>query len=154
LAKIVLGTAALLATMPCAVAQQGPGEREAQAHLPQARSPLWGILRMTRITVDDARGLFTASHPPAVRALVGKTLTFTGFIMPLNAAASGNHFLLSKYTPVCPFCPPGEPNEVVEVHTAQPIVYSDKMVNVTGKFGLENNGDNGLFFQLASASVR
>lgn len=151
----MLAAAAL--TLICgaeALAQQAPGERQAQAKLPQGRSPLWGVLRTTRISMDEARGIFTASHPPAVKALVGRKLSLSGFIMPLDAATRGNHFLLSKYTPVCAFCPPGEPNEVVEVHTARSIVYSAKLVNVTGTFGLENNGDNGLFFQMASAIVQ
>ena len=74
--------------------------------------------------------------------------------MPLDASTHGNHFLLSKYTPVCAFCPPGEPNEVVEVTTARPIAYTPKLVNVTGTFALENNGDNGLFFKMAGATVR
>ncbi|WP_174280285.1 DUF3299 domain-containing protein [Sphingomonas bacterium] len=133
---------------------QGAGERSAQVRLPQGRSPLWATLRTTRIAEDDSRGIFTAAHPPAVRALVGKTLTLPGFIMPLDAAVRGDHFLLSKYTPVCAFCPPGEPNEVVEVRTARPIAFSARLVTVTGTFGLENNGDNGLFFRMTSAQVR
>lgn len=150
---LVAGILTMLAA-GAAIAQQAPGERQAQARLPQGRSPLWSVLRTTRIKVDDARGLFTATHPPAVKALAGKTLSLPGFIMPLDAATRGNHFLLSKYTPVCAFCPPGEPNEVVEVRTARPIVYSPKLVTVTGTFGLENNGENGLFFQMSGATVR
>lgn len=137
-----------------AVAQQGAGERGAQAKLPQGRSPLWATLRTTRIAEDDARGIFTAAHPPAVRALVGRTVTLPGFIMPLDAAVHGDHFLLSKYTPVCAFCPPGEPNEVIEVRTARPIAFPSKLVSVTGVFALENKGDNGLFFQMTGAQVR
>ena len=152
--KLVLAATLLLAGGAQALAQQAPGERQAQARLPQGRSPLWAVLRTTRINVDEARGLFTATHPPAVRALVGKKVTLSGFVMPLDAATRGNHFLLSKYTPVCAFCPPGEPNEVVEVHAARAIVFSAKLVSVTGTFGLENNGDNGLFFQMASAIVQ
>lgn len=143
----------MAAAMP-AFAQQAPGERSAQTQLPQARTPLWATLRLTRIRVDDARGLFSAVHPPVVKALVGKNVTLAGFVMPLDAATRGNHFLLSKYTPVCAFCPPGEPNEVVEVRTAQPIVFSARMVSVTGRFALQNNGENGLFFQMTGASVR
>ena len=139
---------------PVAGQVQEAGERAAQARLPQGRAPIWSTLRTTKIGVNEARGIFTATHPPAVRALVGKSLTLPGFIMPLDAATKGTHFLLSKYTPVCSFCPPGEPNEVVEVHTARPIVFSSKLVNVTGSFGLENNGDNGLFFQMSAATVR
>ena len=150
--KILIAMAAL--PLAPAAAQQGAGERDAQARLPQGRSALWTTLRATRIDEDDARGIFTAVHPPAVKALVGRTLALPGFIMPLDAAARGSHFLLSKYTPVCAFCPPGGPNEVVEVHTARPIAFTGKLVTVTGRFGLENNGENGLFFQMTGAEVR
>ena len=138
---------------PASAQYQGEGERAAQATLPQGRSPLWATLRQTKIGEDDARGLFTAVHPPAVRALSGRIISLPGFLMPLDAATTGTHFLLSKYTPVCAFCPPGEPNEVVEVHSATPIAYSPKLVTVTGRFSLENNGEKGLFFQMNGASV-
>lgn len=137
-----------------ALAQQGAGERAVQAKLPQGHSALWATLRTTRIRADDARGIFTATHSPAVKALVGQNVTLSGFINPLDTATRGTHFLLSKYTPVCAFCPPGEPNEVVEIRTGRPVVFSAKLVSVTGKFGLENNGDNGLFFQMSGAAVR
>lgn len=150
---MVVAATALLASVGHAQVQEA-GERAAQARLPQGRSQLWATLRMTRIGADEARGIFTATHPPAVKALVGKAVTLPGFIMPLNAATRGNHFLLSKYTPVCAFCPPGEPNEVVEVHSARPIAFTSRLVTVTGTFGLENNGDNGLFFHLANAVVQ
>ena len=130
---------------------QGEGERAAQARLPQGGTPLWTTLRQTRIGEDQARGLFTAAHPPQVRALSGRTISPAGFVMPLDAQTRGNHFLLSRYTPVCAFCPPGEPNEVVEVHTAQPIAFPTRLVTVTGTFGLENKGENGLFFRMTGA---
>jgi hypothetical protein len=145
---------AIAPVMPAAGQVQEAGERAAQAKLPQGRAPIWSTLRTTKIGEDEARGIFTATHPPAVRALVGRTLTLPGFVMPLDAATHGTHFLLSKYTPVCAFCPPGEPNEVIEVRTARPIAFSAKLVTVTGVFGLENNGDNGLFFQMSGATVR
>ncbi|MGY2734633.1 DUF3299 domain-containing protein [Sphingomonas sp. UYP23] len=150
---IILGWAALATAVPVAGQIQGDGERAAQSKLPQGKAPIWATLRTTKIRADDVRGIFTAAHPPAVKALVGKTLTIPGFIMPLDAATRGTHFLLSKYTPVCAFCPPGEPNEVVEVNTARPIAFSAKLVKVTGTFALENNGDNGLFFKITGATV-
>lgn len=149
MAGLALGAPAQLAAQT-----QGAGERRAQAQLPQGRSPLWATLRTTRIGVNERRGIFTATHPPAVKALVGKTVTLPGFIMPLDASTRGSHFLLSKYTPVCAFCPPGEPNEVVEVRTAKPVAFVARLVNVTGTFTLQNNGDMGLFFQMSGATVR
>ena len=101
---LVLVAAAIVATAPASAQLQEDGARSTQARLPQG-------LRQSKIGVNEARGLFTATHPPAVRALAGRTLTLPGFLMPLDAATKGTHFLLSKYTPVCAFCPPGEPNE-------------------------------------------
>lgn len=149
-----LAIAVALAAVPALAQSQGEGERAAQAKLPQGRSPLWATLRQTRIGEDDARGLFTATHPPAVRALAGRTITLPGFLMPLDARTVGDHFLLSKYTPVCAFCPPGEPNEVVEVHSAHPIAFPQRLVSVTGRFALESNGEKGLFFRMNDAVVR
>ncbi len=150
----VVAASVAMAAVPARAQFQEDGERTTQARLPQGKSPLWATLRQTRIGVNEARGLFTATHPPAVKALAGKSISLAGFIMPLDAETRGTHFLLSKYTPVCAFCPPGEPNEVVEVHSAKPIAFNDKLVTVTGMFALENKGENGLFFQMTGASVR
>lgn len=145
----------IVAALPVAAPAQlqGDGERAAQATLPQGRSPLWATLRQTRIGMNEAKGVFTAAHPPIVRALAGRTISLPGFIMPLDADTRGTHFLLSKYTPVCAFCPPGEPNEVVEVRSARPVAFSPRLVTVTGRFGLEDKGENGLFFQMTGADV-
>jgi hypothetical protein len=143
-----------LVAAPAVAQTQGAGERDLQAKLPQGHSPLWATLRQTRIIEDDARGIFEAQHPPQVRALAGKTIALQGFLMPLDDQTTGTHFLLSKYTPVCPFCPPGEPNEVVEIRTVKPFAYTQRMVTVSGRFALENNGEKGLFFQMTGADVR
>ena len=152
LGKLVLVMAALVVALP-ATAQQEAGERAAQARLPQGRTVLWATLRQTKIGVNEARGMFTAVHSPAVKALAGKPISLAGFMIPLDAATRGNHFLLSKYTPVCAFCPPGEPNEVVEIYTARPIVFVPKLVTISGIFQLQNKGENGLFFQMTGAKV-
>lgn len=152
LVHLAIGMLALCAG-PAFAQFQGDGERAAQAKLPQGKSAVWSTLRQTKIGVNEARGLFTAVHPAPVKALAGRTITLPGFVMPLDAETKGTHFLLSKYTPVCAFCPPGEPNEVVEVHSAKPIAFTQKLVTVTGTFGLEDKGENGLFFQMTGASV-
>ena len=145
--------ALLLAAVPAAAQFREDGEAQRQAALPKSGSGVWAVLRTTVIKVDDKAGMFTATHSPAVKALAGKPLTVTGFMLPLDPAAKVKHFLLSKYTPVCSFCPPGEPNEVVEVTTATAVPVTTKLLSVTGMFGLQNNGDNGLFFKLSDASV-
>ena len=129
-------------------------EREAQQHLPQAHDGLWRTLVTTRIHEDVEHGLYTATHSDAVRALVGQSVTLSGFVMPLETSEHFRHFILTRYTPVCPFCPPGAPNEVVEVWSNQPITATNDLVRVSGQFSLTNNGEKGLFFQLRDARLQ
>ncbi len=153
--RLLASSLFLLAVAAPAGAQfQEDGERSSQARLPQGKSPVWATLRQTKIGVNEAQGLFTASYPAPVKALSGKMVSLAGFIMPLDVQTRGTHFLLSKYTPVCSFCPPGEPNEVVEVRTAKPVAFVQKLVTVTGQFALQNNGEQGLFFQMTGATVQ
>ncbi|MGC1301043.1 MAG: DUF3299 domain-containing protein [Caulobacteraceae bacterium] len=133
---------------------QPADERATQKLLPTSKAPLWAVLRRTRIGEDDRRGVFTAAFPPEVKALDGHAVTLSGFMLPLDAAPASTHFLLSKYTPVCFFCPPGQPNEVVEVTTRRGVPVTDRMLTVTGRFALEAKADKGLFFQVDQALVR
>lgn len=142
--------AALAVALPAAAQFREDGEAQRQAALPKSSSGVWSVLRTTVIKVDEKAGMFTATHPAAVKALAGRSLTVSGFMLPLEPAAKVKHFLLSKYTPVCAFCPPGEPNEVT---TTTPFTVSSRLISVTGTFGLENNGDNGLFFKLSGATL-
>jgi len=128
-------------------------EREAQSRLPRSSDPLWRILKTTKVREDTAHGLFTASYPPAVTALVGRRISVSGFMLPLEAKGEAHHFLLSKYTPVCFFCPPGQPNEVLEVWSPNSIAPTTDEVTVTGRFGLQKDSGMGLFFRLDDADI-
>jgi hypothetical protein len=123
-------------------------ERKVQQSLPMSVDLLWKVLRTTRISEDKRTGFFSAVHPPAVRALAGTTVSVTGFMLPIEQARQTSHFLVSRYTPVCFFCPPGDPNEVVEVRTRKPRPAGYDRVKVTGRFSLADNGEKGLFFRI------
>jgi len=125
-------------------------ERLVQQSLPQSGDPIWRVLRTTKIIEDQRTGYYIAQHSPAVRALVGKTLTIRGFMLPIEQEMQTHHFLLSRYTPVCFFCPPGDPNEVVEVRSQKALPAGYDMVTVTGTFSIADNGEKGLFFRLES----
>ncbi|MGC1303195.1 MAG: DUF3299 domain-containing protein [Caulobacteraceae bacterium] len=128
-------------------------ERAAQRSLPRSGDPAWAVLRTTGIHQDLGKGVFRASYPAAVRAMAGHGLSITGYMLPLEAGQATHHFLLSKYTPVCPFCPPGEPNEVIEVRSESAIVPDTGLVMVTGRFSLQHDESAGLFFRLDGAEV-
>jgi hypothetical protein len=133
---------------------QPPAERARQALMPVSSDPVWALLRQTPIKADLARGVFTAAPPPQVKALAGREMDVTGFMLPLDPSPMFSHFLLTRNTPVCPFCPPGQPNEVIEVNLAQYVKATTEPVTVHGRFVLQDNGQQGLFFQLDKAEIR
>lgn len=148
----LLGLSVALMGASSALAQssygQAPGERAAQLKLPTSQAPIWATLRKTRIGENAKLGVFTASFPDEVKALNGAQITVSGFMLPMDTTQRSKHFLLSRYTPVCFFCPPGEPNEVVEVISKPGVKLTGSMVTLSGRLSLINDGEKGLFFRL------
>lgn len=132
---------------------QPADERSEQSKLPKSSDPLWSKLLKTKVNYNDRTGLFSIAVTPEVKALNGKTVTVSGFILPMDGSDHTKHFVLARNTPVCLFCPPGQPNEIIEVQSPRAVAWTDKMMTVTGQMSLINNGENALFFRIAAAQV-
>ena len=130
---------------------QPQNEREAQTALPQSTNPLWRQLGQCGVDYDPRSGLYAIHVTDQVKALADTQLEANGFILPLDGGDKTKHFLLSKRTPVCMFCPPGEPNEVIEVKSKSALNWVDDMITVKGRFKLVNDGEKGVFFLLEQA---
>jgi len=150
-APFVLGWQEVEGEIP-APAQPGD-ERAQQDGLPQAHDPLWVGLGQCRIGYNEKSGLYTIALTPQVKQLADQTVSASGFILPLDSSDRTRHFLLTKRTPVCLYCAPGEPNEVIEVYSEKPVTWSEDLINVTGKFSLVDNGDQGIFFAIKDAQT-
>lgn len=133
---------------------QPPEERALQDTLPKSPSPLWLKFLKCKVGYNNKTGLYRIAVTPEVKALAGQVVTLNGFVMPLDGSDHTKHFLLTRRTPVCMFCPPGEPNEVAEVVASYPIVWTDKIVTVTGPMSLINNGEKGMFFKIDATDVK
>lgn len=153
LAGTWLSVSAFSVQQNAAVLSQPSDERKAQDALPKSGDPMWNALFQCKVHYDDKSHKYSITYTPEVKAMEGKPMTIAGFMLPLEATKKFNHFLISKRTPTCPFCPPGEPNEIAEVFTAKPVKYDEGIVVVTGTFQFTTNPDLGLFFQLKNAST-
>jgi hypothetical protein len=147
-ALLAAGTAQAL-TPP----SQPPEERARQKLLPQSSDPIWRTLAHTRVESDLARGVFVADHPPEVTALDGKDVTITGFMLMMNPMNFAADFILTRYTPVCPFCPPGAPNEAVQVLLTRVVKPTNGLITVRGRLHLEKDATSGMFFRLDPAEI-
>jgi uncharacterized protein len=128
-------------------------EISAQKNLPKSNHPLWKTLQKTKVKFDKKTGLYSASFNEEIKAMSGKEIEVKGFVMPLAPNERFDHFLLSKLTPTCFFCPPGEPNEIIEVRLKKPINLQEDQIKIRGKFSLINDRQMGLFFRISEAEV-
>lgn len=133
---------------------QSTEERQAQENLPQAQGRTWQALDKARIFYDEGKQRFKTSFSAELKALEGHTVTFSGFMLPLEPTEKFRHFLLSKRTPTCAFCMPGGPSEIVDVWLVKPVAWEEGLVKVTGTFELINQGEMGLFFRLKKARLQ
>ena len=114
--------------------------------------PIWATFRQAKVGEDRARGRLTASFTPELAAHAGKPLTVSGFMTPLESSPRLRHFILTRRSTTCPFCPPNEPTEAVEVRLDAPIAFTSEEVTVTGRLALVAESDEGLFYRLDGAS--
>jgi hypothetical protein len=130
---------------------QPSDERKAQESLPQSHDNMWKVFGKCKVHRDKKKYTYSIDYTPEVKAMEGKQITVSGFMLPLESSDKFKHFLLSKRTPTCFFCPPGEPNEIVEVFTKKPVKWDEGIVVVTGTMKFTSNPELGLFFQMKDA---
>ena len=132
---------------PAGIGQPGD-ERKAQDALPQSQDDIWKTFGKCKVHLDPKKYTYSIDYTPEVKAMEGKPFTISGFMLPLEPKEKFTHYLLSKRTPTCPFCPPGEPNEIVEVFSKKPVEWDEGIVVVTGTMKFTSNPEMGLFFQM------
>jgi hypothetical protein len=140
-APFLLLAAALLPAQAVQPTSQPAFEAAAQKLLPKVRDTLWSKLIKCEVSYDDKKDVYSIQ------------VTVRGFVLPMDGSDRTKHFLVSRNTPVCMYCPPGQPNEVVEVLSPKAIEWTDKITTVTGKLSLINDGEKALFFKIENAQV-
>lgn len=147
-----MGAAVFSAGLGRRVQAQTPDESSWKQDGTWSADPLWRVLKTAHLTTD-ASGMVQARMSKEVLALSGKELSISGFILPIEAAVQSRHFILSRFSPECSFCPVGAPNEVIEVFSTKPMRAANYLVFLKGRFSVQNNIENGLFFRMDDTVV-
>jgi hypothetical protein len=71
--------------------------------------------------------------------------------MPIEAGQTHSYFLLSAWSPTCPFCQTAGPEAMVEVRARTAVKYSIDPVVVEGRLMLLENDPSGVFYRLVEA---
>lgn len=133
-----------------AFAQAPPPHDPMTQMLPDAKGAVgWSLLSKTAIRKVD--GKLGPDFPAALRPLNGKTVKLQGYLLPLEAGQAHRRFLLSAWSPSCPFCLTAGPEAMVEVKARTDVKYSLEPVVVQGRLELLESDPSGLFYRLVDA---
>lgn len=115
--------------------------------------PAWGLLNGATVSLDDKAGAYKAVFPLDLLTQQSRKFTITGFMLPLDPSKHTLHFALVRRNTACPFCPPNNPTEAVEVFSSQMVEYTGEEIKVTGRLTLVPSSSQGLFYRLDNAQV-
>lgn len=122
----------------------------ATSMLPDARGAVpWSLLSAT--TIKKINGKLGPAFSPALQPLNGRTVKLQGYILPLEAGQTHSYFLLSAWSPTCPFCITAGPEAMVEVRAKTALKYSTDPVVVEGRLMLLESDPGGMFYRLVEA---
>jgi hypothetical protein len=142
LAAAALAALLLLGSAP--VAAHGDGD-----HVDRSDDPHWALFETVAVSQAPPDYQYRAAIPARIEAMAGQEMTISGYAVSLGQDAVTDHFLLSRYSPGCPYHAASRPNEMVEVRLARPArLQLGREIRITGQFALQKNGHAGLFFRL------
>lgn len=101
----------------------------------------------------DAQGEFDKPiFSQEVLNLNRKEITLPGYMIPFENGTKADHFMLSSL-PInaCFFCGVGGPEGVMEVFLTKPVSYTEKPVEVKGKFVVNRTNPDRMMYVLEKA---
>jgi len=113
----------------------------------------WLVFHGAKIAGDQAAGTYNATFGPFLQKMEGQHIAITGYILPLGATQTTTHFVLTRRSAGCPFCPPNEPTEAIEIFADRFVKTTPAPITVEGKLHLVAHSDQGLFFRIDGAKV-
>ena len=88
-----------------------------------------------------------------VQKLDKQEIRVQGYMLPIVAGETHDHFLLSMRPPHCPFCLSLGPEYIVEVKAQTPIRHTYEPVVVAGRLSVLRDDPFGLYYRLTEARL-
>jgi len=137
-------------------AQRAAGLQPAeQVWRPAATPPggtSWALLESTEEVQRESSGLVYSKprFPQPVRALQGKKVKISGYMLPLQNGARQSHFVLLAYPPDCPFHLNPAPDQFIEIRVSQPVSVAEGVRTFEGTLVLGGEDESGVFYQMTN----
>lgn len=111
----------------------------------------WTFFHDVKIAADDKRGVYRATFGKSLLKMEGRPFKITGYMLTVEPTTRSPHFILTRRSTGCPFCPPNELSEVIEVRAEKPVQYTQDPVTIEGRLHFAGSSATGLFYQLNKA---
>lgn len=158
---LVAGAAA--AVFAAVVAAQSPGSGPKGAlslpidpqllnDLPELKGVVsWKLLGQVKSVQVGTK--FVPEFTAEVRQLDKQEVRLQGYMMPIVAGETHNHFLLTMRPPHCPFCLSIGPEYIVEVKSKGPIKHTYEPIVLAGRLNVLSDDPFGLYYRLVDAQI-
>ena len=90
---------------------------------------------------------------PEIRKLDQQDVRLQGYMLPIVAGETHDHFLLTMRPPHCPFCLSLGPEYIVEVKSRSQIKHTYEPVVIAGRLNVLRNDPFGLYYRLTDAQL-
>lgn len=152
LAGLVLSAGAALAQSPPTNSLGLPIDPKLLNTLPELKGVVsWNTLGQVKTKTVGTRVL--PEFGPQILALDQREVKLQGFMMPIVAGETHEHFLLTMRPADCPFCLSVGPEYIVEVRAAKPLKHTFEPIVLAGKFAVLTDDPFGLYYRLTSAQL-
>lgn len=158
---VLLGTAFALGALTPAMGQTPPAPRGSMAlpvdpqllnELPELKGVVsWRVLGQVKTAQAGARP--APEFSPEIRKLDQQEVRLQGYMLPIVAGETHDHFLLTMRPPHCPFCLSLGPEYIVEVKSKAPIKHTYEPVLVVGRLNVLRDDPFGLYYRLTEAQL-
>lgn len=120
--------------------------------LPELKGVIsWRVLGQVTTGRSGARPV--PEFSPEIQKLDQQEVRVQGYMLPIVAGETHDHFLLSMRPPHCPFCLSLGPEYIVEVKSRTPIKHTYEPVVVAGRLNVLRDDPFGLYYRLTDAQL-
>jgi len=157
LAAMVLGLA-LVDPVAAQAPQSAPGgmampvDPQLLNDLPELKGVVsWRLLGQVKSAQAGTK--VVPEFAPEIRKLDKQDVRLQGYMLPIVAGETHDHFLLTMRPPHCPFCMSLGPEYIVEVKSRAPIRHTYEPVVVAGRLNVLRDDPFGLYYRLTEAQL-
>jgi uncharacterized protein len=120
--------------------------------LPEVKGVVpWRVLGQVKSTQVGSR--VVPEFSAEVSRLDKQEVKVQGYMMPIVAGETHDHFLLTMRPPHCPFCLSLGPEYLVEVKTRSPVKHTFEPVVLAGRLNVLRDDPFGLYYRLTEAQL-